>query len=637
MAGRWGWPILGVACVLVTAGAVLGDGHGTVVDAVISLAFPVLGIFLLARSVVALGRLCLVPALGAVAFACDNHAAAGLPGHAWTGWVATWIWVPAIVVPATLVVLLVPDGKLPSPRWRPPAYGAGVLIAVFTLLMALAPVTRYGAPNPLGVRLPSQVSGVFPVLVVLLVAAAGMCVVGLLSRLRRARGATRTQLAWVLAGAVVLVLTTFFNPWLPAPWNSLVEAAGVLAFPAGIGVAMVNHGLYDTDRLLRRTLTYGLLVGALGLGYVGVVAGVGALVGPGRPATAALAATVVAVAVNPLRQFLGRAVDRALYGRRGDPYGVLTDLSRQLARTVEPQAILAVLASSIASALRVPYVQVHVGPAVVTAGVPTTLLDEAIPLVFQGATLGEVRLAPRSQGEGLDERDLRLLRDIAAHAGGPVAAALRTLELQEARERLVAAREEERRRLARDLHDGVGPILAGLGFTADAARNAVRSDPGQAEELLGAVRGQVREAAATVRRLSRELRPPDLDQRGLVPAIEGAAAALSPLEVTVTATGDLARLDAATEVAAYLITREALTNCARHSGASTCEVVISRDADGVRIIVTDDGRGLPEPPRAGVGLAAMRERAEELGGTFTVGSRPAGGTEVRVHLPTREG
>ena len=637
MRGTWGWPVFGLSCALVGGGALIGggpgDAHGTVVDAALALAFPALGAFLLARGVVLLGALCLVPALAAVAYAADNHAAAGLPGAPWAAWLAGWVWAPAVLVPATLVVLLIPDGRLPSPRWRPFAIGAAVLIAAFTVLLASTPQSRYGLASPVGVPGLSPESPVFPVLIAALVAACAGCVAALPLRLRRARGEVRLQLLWVLTGAATLVVTTFGNTWLPAPWNDAVAAAGVLAFPAAVGVAMLRHGLYDTDRVLRRTLTYGLLAGALALAYAGVAAGLGLLAGRDRPAVAALAAVLVAIAINPVRGFLDRLVDRALYGERGDPYGVLTGLSRRLAEAAEPRAALAVLASSIASALRVPRVHVRVGPAEADVGSPAVPLERTVPLEFQGARLGEVRLAPRAPGEGFDRRDRRLLDDIALHAGGPLAAALRTLELQRARRDLVAAREEERRRLRRDLHDGLGPVLAGLGFTADAACNALRSDPARAEDLLGTVRQQARDASATVRRLSRGLRPPDLDALGLVAAIEAAAARLAPPEAEVAVAGEPYGLDAATEVAAYLITREALTNCARHARASSCRVRLSFGADRLTIAVMDDGRGLPGPPPAGVGIAAMRERAEELGGGFAVAPAPGGGTEVRAWLP----
>ncbi|MEV5410307.1 sensor histidine kinase [Thermopolyspora sp. NPDC052614] len=637
MRNTWGWPVFGLSCVLVGGGVVAGGGptggHGTVVDAALGLAFPALGAFLLARKVVLLGALCLVPALGAVAYAADNHAAAALPGARWTAWLSGWVWAPAVLIPATLVVLLVPDGRLPSRRWRPFAIVTGALVAAFTLLMALVPQVRYGLPAPISAPGLSAQTPAFPVLIAALIVACVGCVAALPLRLRRARGEVRLQLLWVLTGAATLVLTTFGNVWFPAPWNDWVAVAGVLAFPAGVGVAMLRHGLYDTDRVLRRTLTYGLLAGALALAYVAVVAGLGLLAGPDRPVVAASAAVVVAIAVNPVRGFLARLVDRALYGERGDPYGVLTGLSRRLAEAAEPRATLTVLAASIASALRVPRVHVRVGPAEVEAGDPSVPLERTVPLTFQGTPLGQVRLAPRAPGEGFDPRDRRLLDDIALQAGGPLAAALRALELQRARRDLVTAREEERRKLRRDLHDGLGPVLAGLGFTADAACNALRSDPVRTEHLLGTVRQQARDAAATVRRLSRGLRPPDLDALGLVPAIEAAAARLSPPKVEVTVSGEPYGLDAATEVAAYLVTREALTNCARHAGASSCRVRISFGDDRLTITITDDGRGLPGTPPAGVGLAAMRERAEELGGDFAIGSPPVGGTEVRVRLP----
>jgi signal transduction histidine kinase len=289
----------------------------------------------------------------------------------------------------------------------------------------------------------------------------------------------------------------------------------------------------------------------------------------------------------------------------------------------------------VAAALRLPYVHAEVagGLLAVPAGTPAPLTRD-LPVMFQGTTVGRLRLAPRRDGEGFDARDERTLADIAAHAAAPVASAHRELQLREARSRLVEAREEERRRLRRDLHDGLGPVLAGLGFTADAAVNTARTDPERLERHLRTVRQQAGAAATVVRRLSRELRPPDLDQLGLAAALEAAAERLPGLPVEVRVRGDAGVLDAATEVAAYLIAVEALTNAAKYAGAHRCTVDVDVTADALRLDVRDDGGG-PDPGAApGVGSASMRERAEELGGRLTV--EPASpGTRVHARIPLR--
>ncbi|MDP9373135.1 MAG: sensor histidine kinase, partial [Chloroflexota bacterium] len=204
---------------------------------------------------------------------------------------------------------------------------------------------------------------------------------------------------------------------------------------------------------------------------------------------------------------------------------------------------------------------------------------------------------------------------------------------QQARQRLVAAREEERRRLRRDLHDGLGPQLASLSFKAEAARNLFRRDGARADALLAAVADQAQEAIADIRRLVHALRPPALDELGLVAALRQHAAGPLGLGVTVEAPAALPPLPAAVEVAAYRIAQEAVTNAARHARARSCVVRLTPETAALRVEVADDGVGLPPERAAGVGLHSMRERAAELGGSCVVEGRPGGGTRVVAMLP----
>lgn len=213
--------------------------------------------------------------------------------------------------------------------------------------------------------------------------------------------------------------------------------------------------------------------------------------------------------------------------------------------------------------------------------------------------------------------------------------------LQRARERLVATREEERRRLRRDLHDGLGPALAGAALKVEAAGNLLASDPGAASDLLEHARAEIQDAVTDVRRLVYGLRPPALDELGLAGALReqaerlgggGAGAVAGGLQVDVDAPVDMNGLPAAVEVAAYRIGLEAMTNAARHAGARRCAIRISRDT-ALCLEISDDGRGIPSDYRAGVGIASMRERAEELGGTCEVERDGTQGTRVRARLP----
>lgn len=225
--------------------------------------------------------------------------------------------------------------------------------------------------------------------------------------------------------------------------------------------------------------------------------------------------------------------------------------------------------------------------------------------------------------------------DLARQVGIAAHAVQLTGEVQRSRERLVTAREEERRRLRRDLHDGVGPSLASIMLKLDAARNLLPRDPGAVDALLAELTTQTQTAIADVRRAVYDLRPPALDELGLIPALRAHAARLvgKDLHITVDASTALPALPAAVEVAAYRITLEALTNVVRHAAARTCIVRLSLSDDCLVVELTDDGRGIPADVRAGVGLTAMRERTVELGGTLQIGSTLGSGGLITATLP----
>jgi signal transduction histidine kinase len=255
------------------------------------------------------------------------------------------------------------------------------------------------------------------------------------------------------------------------------------------------------------------------------------------------------------------------------------------------------------------------------------------PLVHQGLGVGELRLAPRP-GEQLREADRRLIADLAPQVAAAVHAVGLADELQAARRRLVELREEERRRIRRDLHDGLGPALAGLTFTLDAVHNLAASDRERANALLASATEQTQAMIGDVRRLIYGLRPPALDELGLVESLRGIASRETsvPITVILEAPEALPPLPAAVEVAAYRIVQEALTNVARHARARSCTLRISVRPDAVLLDIADDGQGIGHGP-AGVGLQTMQERAAELGGSCNIASPAGAGTTVTVRLP----
>jgi signal transduction histidine kinase len=262
---------------------------------------------------------------------------------------------------------------------------------------------------------------------------------------------------------------------------------------------------------------------------------------------------------------------------------------------------------------------------------------QSLPVFYQGETVGQLVLAPRAGEAQVTRADRRLLEDLAQHAGVIAHAVRLTTDLRRSRERIVVAREEERRRLRRDLHDGLGPMLASLTLTLAAAREYLPHDPTTTDSLLQALASQVQGAVTDIRRLVYELRPPALDDLGLVGALREQTARSAPrgLQVCLDAPVPVDPLPAAVEVAAYRITVEALTNVVRHAQATSCMITVRREDDLV-IEIADDGRGIPAEASRGIGLHSMRERAEELGGHCTIVSPPGEGTRVTVCLPITE-
>ena len=548
------------------------------------------------------------------------------------------------VLLAIFVLLVFPDGRLPSRRWRPLIWLVVAALAVYVVDAALEP----GGPDPLGVELPGSVYGVLVDLVIV------SLIVGILGaaasvalRLWRARGQQRQQLKWLVYATSVVVIGGLDAVLFPLPLGDvfwLVMLIGFAGMPVAMGIAILRYRLYDIDVIINRTLVYGALsVIVVGL-YILIVASLGTLLQAQGSLFASLLATgLVAVLFAPLRDRLQRAVNRLMYGHRDDPYKVLSGLGERLEATLAPNAVLPTIVESVAQALKLPYAAIALkssaeGESVKVAEYGKKSAGEplVVPLSYQQETVGELILSPRSPGESFSNSDLRLLGDLAHQAGVAAHAVHLTTELQRSRERLVTAREEERKRLRRDLHDGVGPQLAALTLKLETARNLLSHDPKTAA-LMAELSERARATISDVRRSVHALRPPALDELGLVPALREGAAQYSQngLNISMEAPTSLPPLPAAVEVATYHIAQEAMTNVIRHAGASKCSIRIALDeeANVLHLEVEDDGRGLGEDHKAGVGTHSMRERAEELGGRCTIEAPEGGGTLVSAQLP----
>jgi two-component system, NarL family, sensor kinase len=406
-----------------------------------------------------------------------------------------------------------------------------------------------------------------------------------------------------------------------------------LPCPVALGVAVLRYRLFDIQVILRRSLVYGLLSAALVLGVLGVVAVLGLLFDlPVDPVPFTLI-VLVTLAVLLAGRRLRRVVSRRVFGDRDDPYEVLRQLADTLESTSSPQAVLDHVTGTLARTLRLTYVAIEVSGGYTSSHGTPAGASATIPLLYQGEHNGRLALDAGPLHEPFGERDRRLLDGIARQVGVIAHNLVLSERLQRSLERTINALEEERRRMRRDIHDGLGPTLASVTMRLELARSLLHRDPATTELIFDGLVETHHHALRDVRRLIDGLRPPVLDQLGLVPALRERAVRLGgSVTIAVDADEDVESLPAAAEVAAYHIISEALTNVVRHSGATECAVRLSRD-DHLRIEVADNGAGLPPAYQAGVGLRSIRERCAELGGSADIRTGDGGGTVVTARLP----
>lgn len=551
-----------------------------------------------------------------------------------------------------LVLLLHPDGRLPRGRWRVAALASIAGTALLPLVLVTVPsriaedvadggtmpaLLRQLQLDPFTLPLPeaawTALLRASYLLLPLSMATPFLVVVG---RYHRATGLRRRQLRWLLWAAVMDLLVVLAFRVVPGAVTSIGLTICVVVTAGSVAVALVRPDLVDVDVLLGSTVVYGALLVAsypldlLVLGLAGKLLGTQLSDGQGL----LLGVFVVSVVYAPLRHRLWALVHRTARGERHDPYRVVSRLAERLDRSAAPEDQLDAVARAVGRAFRSSYVGVEVVQAngsrlLVEEGTPSADV-EAMPISWRGEQIGRL-LLPRGPRRVLRPSDARLLADVVRQAAAATRAAQLAEELQASRERMVTAVEDERRRLRNELHDGLGPMLAAVASRIDVAR----MDPSRAEPVLGQAREEITGLLAEVRRLVYGLRPPALDDVGLVGAVRQQVDRIAgpSLDVRLSADDALDDLPAAVEVAALRIVSEALANVVRHAAASTCTVGLAV-ADGALVAeVVDDGRGIDPDVRAGVGLVSLRDRAGELGGWCRVSAAPGGGTVVRAELP----
>jgi signal transduction histidine kinase len=535
----------------------------------------------------------------------------------------------------------------------PPSLGGARRRALWALAPLLAPAAGYAVwllTYAAALAEPARTQAALDVTLPAAATAALLAVPAIAVNYRAAepqqRVAVRLLVVATLAGALLVailhVAPVIFRGAPLVPWDVLAVLLIPLVLACWVA-AVLDYRLLEVDALLRRSLVQLVLVTLLGALFLVAVGAVN--VTSGGSLRSMVTGGVVVMILLPVAFVLRRTLRRLVYGERADPAGVVTRL-RRLDSGTGPEEALRETLVLLSRSLQLSY-----------AAIEGTGDDEAEPfhislgelrgqptsveLEVAGQPLGRLDMEVSLMRDPFGPRDRRLLEDVGTQVGSLLQALLANRRLREARERLVAAREEERRRLRRDLHDGLGPTLASTLIRLEAAQELIDTDPRSAAELVGRLVQQTEASIAEIRRLVEGLRPPILDQLGLAAALrshaaehnQAAAVARGATPTWSVDAEDLGVLPAAVEVAAYRIAVEAVNNAVRHSHGSHCEVVVRRREDAVDLEIRDDGSGPDGAPGRGVGMGSMRERAEELGGTWTVRSRPGGGTSVTASIP----
>ncbi|GAA2143170.1 hypothetical protein GCM10009844_15300 [Nocardioides koreensis] len=559
-------------------------------------------------------------------------------------------------LPVTVAVLLMifPTGRFLEGRWGR-ACRVGLALMVLSVAAAiLAPTGPPTADLPPGVDvdaftlpLPLEVADLaMPVVVALSIGGLVLSMAAVVVRYRRARGLERERMRWLLWSVVAMavVIGLGFVVELQYVNDGVVFVLAALP-PIAMTIGIVNPTVVPVEDLVGRTVLYGVLSLVLVLVDLAAVAVLTAALGDSLDQRQVVVTVLLLTAVlyGPLRQRLALVVRRVVLGERAAPYDAVAGLAASLETADEGPGQLAAVARAVGAAFGVGFVSVEVdrgaGERLVATYGERPIDTRTLPITYRDAEVGRLVLPARGMRSRLSRRDERLLGDLVRQAATAARTSRMADELQDSRERLVVAREEERRRIRRDLHDGLGPALSGVVFRLESARLLVDRDPDAAKGHLADTSELVQEVVADVRRLVHDLRPPALDDLGLVGALRQQAERLSGPDLAVRVESDdpddLGALPAAVEVAAYRIAAEALTNVVRHARAERCVVRLAHDGRDLVVEVADDGDGIVAEAQAGVGLRSLRERAAELGGRSEVTCPVDGGTLVRAWLPTR--
>ena len=586
----------------------------------------------------------------------------GLPLLPWAAWISTWPWPLGIGLILTFLILLFPDGGLPSRRWKPVAWASGIAIGVVCVSVALMPGRLEDTPavNPLGIPGTHQLFDATAGIAFLALAALAVAsVISLLVRFRHSAGEQRKQIAWFLFAAALLVVDILvdtvmeafgvtYNAW----FVTVLDVVAFVSIPAAVGIAILKYRLYEIDTVIRKSVVVGVLAAFITLVYLGIVVGIGALVGSQRNILLSISATaIIALAFQPLRERVRRVADRLVYGERATPYEVLADFSKRAGGTFSTDEVLPQMVQILAAGTGATHARVwlRVGSEFrVGAAWPDDLADaspipvnddlsgfaegeHAFGVLHGGDLLGAISVVMPAR-DPLTPDGARLLRDAAAQAGLILRNVGLIEELRDSRRRIVAAQDQRAKTLERNIHDGAQQQLVALTVKLRLLEKLAGHDPGRAVEIAGEVQRDATDALENLRDLARGIYPPLLADQGLEAALAAQVRKASvPVSIEVEGLG---RYSQDVESAVYFSCLEALQNVTKYAEATQAYLRLSVEASQLVFQIVDDGVGFDaDSVQRGSGLVGMADRIEAIGGALEIQSRPRMGTSVAGRVP----
>jgi signal transduction histidine kinase len=601
-----------------------------------------------------IGWLFVIIAVGpATAFAGEAYAyralilrPGSLPAGDYAGWFSNWGWitVPLIV----FLLLLFPTGRLPSRRWRSVGWALGIWLGVTTVAAMVIPGAMENLPgsdNPFGVEAVRGIARPFLDTAAFagLSAFALLAAASLIFRYRSARGEERQQLKLFTYGAVVSAILLAMLDYVPTIVGDVLVPTILLLLSGSTAISILKYRLYEIDLVVRKTLVYGLLAALVTGVYLMLVVAVPAAVlgteADGSSIMVILATAVLALLFLPLRRRMAHFANRLVYGKRATPYEVLSEFAGRVGGSFGVEDVLPRMARVLGEGTGAESAEVLIregnglrGAATWPPGSsPGGEPDVLVPVTHQGQDLGALAVR-KPKGEPLTPSEDKLVRDLAGQAGLVLRNARLFEDLRASRKRLVAAQDQERRRLERDIHDGAQQQLVAMAVKLRLIEGLVEKDPAKAREIAAQVKEEANAAIDDLRDLARGIYPPLLADEGLPAALQ-AQARKSPVPVEVHPDG-VARYPQEIEAAVYFCVLEALQNVAKYANASRADLTLRQVDDAVEFEVSDDGRGFdPASVVRGSGTQNMADRLEALGGSLEIRSAPGEGTTVVGRVP----